>query len=84
MSETPDDRRRRNRKAANVRWSQTSERYAATAPARRGAEDRFERLVDPERKLSPEVRRAMAANARAAFYADLSAKGVAARKRKAA
>lgn len=49
---------------ADKSWAQTSDRTARTAPARRAAEDRFERLVDPDGIYAPEVRAAMAANKR--------------------
>ena len=43
--------------AAHSRWAQTPDRTAATAPARRAALERFERQVDPDGTLPPDVPR---------------------------
>jgi hypothetical protein len=39
--------------AAHESWARTVDRTARTAKARRAARDRFERLVDPDNKLTP-------------------------------
>jgi hypothetical protein len=52
-----------------------------TAPARAAADARFEQQVDREGKLAPKERQRRAALARKLFYADLSRRGIEARKR---
>ena len=42
--------------AAAERWARTSDRVAATEPARRGLRARFEREADPDGLLAPEER----------------------------
>jgi hypothetical protein len=54
--------------AAHARWSRTTDRSAATEPARRAAWDRFERQVDPDGVLDPAMRAKLAENARRAHY----------------
>jgi hypothetical protein len=53
-----------------------------TAPARAAADARFEQQVDPDGTLPPKERQRRAALARRIFYADLSRRGIEARKRK--
>jgi hypothetical protein len=60
----------------------TSDRTAATAAARSSFESRFERMVDPEGKLSPEERALRAESARNAHFARLAYLSVKARRRK--
>ena len=62
----------RARIAAYTRWSRTPDAASATAPARRAFDLRFEREVDPDGSLSPEVRRTLAARARKAYFARLA------------
>ena len=54
--------------AANVRWSRTVDRSAATAPARTAAWQKFEDQVDPERRLTPAERALRAEAARRAHF----------------
>lgn len=68
MSLTPEERALRARIAAHEKWAQTPDRTAATAAARRGFESRWERQVDPEGKLDPAARLAMAESAKKAHY----------------
>ena len=62
----------RARIAAYARWSRTPDAASATAPARRAFDLRFEREVDPDGSLSPEVRRTLAERARKAYFARLA------------
>lgn len=66
---TPGQRGLRARLAAHARWAKTVDRTAATAAARAGIIARFEREVDPEGVLNPEVRARLAENARRQFLA---------------
>lgn len=83
-SETPMERALRSRAASHVRWAQEPDRTAATAPARAGLQARFERQVDPAGILDPIERAKRAESARKAYYADLTRKSIAARRRKKA
>jgi hypothetical protein len=69
---------------ARARWRGTSpeERRAATAKPRAGWLETFERIVDPDERLAPEERARLAAEARRAHMAELSKRGVAARRLK--
>jgi hypothetical protein len=49
---TPAQRSLRARVAAHTSWASTSDRAARTAAARKAANDRFARQVDPEGALS--------------------------------
>lgn len=80
---TPEQRSLTARIAAHTRWGNTDDTVAATAPARKAAEDRFFRQADPEGVLPPEVRARKAESLRKAYYLRLSAAGVKARQRKA-
>lgn len=84
-TESPAERVLHARVAAHTRWSHTGDRVAATEPARRGLQARFERQVDPDGVLDPIERAKRAESARKAYFADLARKSAAARrKRKAA
>lgn len=48
---TPDERSLVARIAAAERWGRTSDRSAATAPARAGLRAKFAREIDPDGKL---------------------------------
>jgi hypothetical protein len=61
---TPTERATRARLAAHARWAREPDREAATAPLRAGLLQRFEREVDPDGTLEPEVRARLAENAR--------------------
>jgi len=81
---TPEERRTRASIAADTRWARTPDRLGATAPARRGLIAKFEREVDPDGQLPPDVRTKLAENARRAFYKRLAARSVKTRRKKAA
>ena len=83
-SETPAERSLRSRTAVHTRWARESDRTAATEPARRGLQARFEREVDPDGVLDPAERARRLESARKAFYADLTRKSIAARRRRKA
>ena len=80
---SPAERTIRAQIAAHERWAKTPDRSAATAPARRGLEAKFEREVDPDGRLSPAERAKRVENARKAYYARLALKSAEARRRKA-
>lgn len=82
MSETPAERAMHSRLAQHTRWAHEPDRSAATAPARAGLQARFERQVDPDGVLDPAERAKRAESARKAFYADLTRKSIAARRKK--
>lgn len=67
--------------AAHSRWAMTSNRSAATAPARAAFNSRFEREVDPDGVLPPEERVRRAESARSAFYARLAYRSARARRK---
>ncbi|MCV6968863.1 hypothetical protein AWB93_13060 [Mycobacterium bohemicum] len=54
--------------AAHASWAHTEDRRARTANATKANMDRFERLVDPEGRLTPEERAKRAENARKAHF----------------
>ncbi|PGH46029.1 hypothetical protein COO58_17630 [Micromonospora sp. WMMA1996] len=83
-SSHPSDRVTIASLAAHLRWAQTEDRAAATAPARRAFNDRFEKQVDPEGKLSPAERARRAESARKAYFARLALKSAQTRRAKAA
>lgn len=66
--------------AANHRWSQTSDRTAATAAARQAALGRFERMVDPDGVLPPDERARRADAARSAHMCRMALRSAQARK----
>lgn len=76
----PTERSLVARVAANERWARTTDRAAATAPARKAAVDRFERQVDPDGTLPPAVRASLAESARKAFFTRLALKSAQARR----
>ena len=78
---TPSERKLRAQLAAHESWARTDDPSARTAPARRAFLDRFERAVDPEGKLPPQVRARRAESARKAYFARLALKSAQARKR---
>jgi hypothetical protein len=84
-AESPAERTLRARAAAHVRWAHESDRSKATSCARAGLQARFEREVDPDRRLDPIERAKRVESRRKAYYADLARRSAAARrKRKAA
>lgn len=82
--ESPMERVLHSRAASHVRWSREADRTKATAPARAGLQAKFERQVDPEGVLDPVERAKRAESARKAYYAELTRKSIAARRRKKA
>ena len=60
--------------ASHMRWAFEEDRIAATDKARAVFEDRFEREVDPEGRLSPAERARRARSLRSAHFARLAAK----------
>jgi len=68
--------------AALERWAKTDDRSAATLPARKGLQARFEREVDPDGELDPAERAHRAGIARRAYFTRLALKS--ARSRRAA
>jgi hypothetical protein len=62
----------------------TEDRTEMTAAARAAAMDRFEKQVDPDGVLDPAERAIRAGYAKKAYFMQLSQRGVAARKRRAA
>jgi len=83
MEMTPAQRSLRARVAAHVSWANTTDATARTAAARKAANDRFEKQVDPEGILDPTERARRAASARKAYFLGLAAKSAAARRRNA-
>lgn len=81
---TPTERVLRARNAAHASWARTDDRTARSAPGRRAADARFEKQVDPLGVLTPAERAKRAASARAAFYADIQRRSIAARRRRRA
>ena len=85
MDLTPEERAMRARVAVHTSWAHTVDRAARTAPARDAAFARYERQVDPDGVLPPDVRRQRAEHARKADMQRLAMKSAQARrKRKAA
>jgi hypothetical protein len=79
---TPTERILRARVAAYTLHSRVDSREH-TVPARTAAWERFEKQVDPEGKLSPAERARRADAARSAYFSQLAAKSVEARRIKA-
>jgi hypothetical protein len=68
--------------AGNTRWARETNRTAATAPARRGLLDKFEREVDPDGLLLPAERAKRAENLRRVHYQRMALKSAHARRRR--
>lgn len=82
---TPEERIRNGRIGAHIRWANTDDRTAATAPARQAFADRWDKQVDPDGVLTPKERHLRAEHAKKAYFLQLAAKSAKARaKRKAA
>lgn len=79
---TPAERSLRAQIAAHESWARTDDRSARTANARRAMLDRFERQVDPDRKLPPAERAKRAEHARKAYFARLALASARARRRR--
>lgn len=65
---TPAQRSLRASLASYTSWAKTENRRARTANATKASMDRFERLVDPDGRLTPEERAKRAAYARKAHF----------------
>jgi hypothetical protein len=75
------ERRLRGIKGGNAKWKKIPDRTAATKAMRDAANyARFENMVDPDRKLTPEVRAKLASSARREYMASLSLKASKARR----
>jgi hypothetical protein len=68
--------------ASHESWARTPDRATRTAPARAAMMAKFEREVDPDGVLPPDVRAKMAANARSAYYKRLALKSAKVRSRR--
>ena len=79
-AKSPADRVLVARIAAHERWANTADRAAATAPGRKAALARFERLVDPTGTLDPAERARRAEHARKAHFTRLALKSAQARR----
>jgi hypothetical protein len=80
---TPAQRVLRAKIAAHTSWAGTANRAERTAAARQAAHDRFEKQVDPDGALPPDVRRQRAASARNAHIHKMAAASAKARRLKA-
>jgi hypothetical protein len=58
--------------AAAERWAKEPDRTKATAAARRGLEEKFERLVDPDGVLPPDELAKRVASAKTAHYSRMA------------
>lgn len=76
----PDERTLISTIGAHARWAKCDDPAAATAPARKGLAERFERQVDPNSELPPTERARRADAARREFYARLALKSHQARR----
>lgn len=80
-SKDPADRFMAASIAANTRWAHEPDRSAATSPARRAFERRFEDEVDPDRTLPPEERQLRVKAARQAYFMRLALRSAQARRK---
>jgi hypothetical protein len=71
----------RARIAAHESWARTADRTERTAPARKAALDRFERLVDPNGELDETTRKQLADSAKRAHFQRLALLSSRARRR---
>jgi hypothetical protein len=79
---TPAQRSLRAKLAAHTSWANTSDRAARTAAARKAANERFARQVDPDGTLPPRERAERAENARKAYFTALALRSTRARRRR--
>ncbi|GAA1029795.1 hypothetical protein GCM10009565_62450 [Amycolatopsis albidoflavus] len=77
---TPAQRTTRAKIAAHTSWANTTDRAARTASARKAAQDRFEKQVDPDGVLSPRQRAIQAESARKAYFSALALRSARARR----
>lgn len=80
---SPELRSLAGRYGAELSWSRTRDRAARTAPGRRAAAERFEKLVDPDGSLDPVTRSQLAEKARAAHMAKMAYQSAKARRARA-
>jgi hypothetical protein len=78
---TPAQRTLRAKIAAHTSWANTVDRAARTAAARKAANDRFAKQVDPDGVLTPEERARRADSARRAYYSRLAMRSAQVRRR---
>lgn len=78
------DRSLRARLAAHSLHASILDPAAHTAPARKAFLGRFEREVDPDGQLEPELRARRAEHARKAYFLGLALKSAQSRRRRAA
>ena len=81
MERTPSERVLQARVAAHHKWATTTDRSAATEPARRALLERFELQVDPDGLLTPAERSIRAEHARKAYFTGLALKSARARRK---
>lgn len=81
---TPEQRVLRAKIAANATWAKEPDRAGRMAKVRKAAEDRFEKLVDPDGILLPEERARRAASARRSHMQSLALKSAQARRKRSA
>jgi hypothetical protein len=79
---TPAQRSLRAKLAAHTSWANTADRAARTAAARKAANERFARQVDPDGTLPPQERAERAENARKAYFTALALRSTRARGRR--
>lgn len=69
---------------AHVKWSRTTDRSAATAPARQAFNAKFLKEADPDGTLPTEERSRIAGHLRRAYFLRMTAASVKARRQRAA
>lgn len=80
---TPEQRTTKARAAAYARWANEDDPVGATQTARDAFLQRFERQVDPDRRLTPHERARRAEAARKAYFHNLALKSSLARRKEA-
>jgi len=80
-ADTPQARSLVGRVGAHEKWAHCSDRSAATAPARRAFDDRFEKQVDPDGVLDPAERARRAVHLRKAYFTRLALRSAQARRK---
>jgi len=82
---TPAEREQAGRLGAYISWANTPDRSKRTAPARRGLEAKWDRMVIETHGVLPPAEHAKCAEAfRKAHYARMTANSIRARKQKRA
>lgn len=76
---TPAQRSMRASLASHTRWANEPDRKEAMRPVLEGMLAKFEREVDPDGALEPDVRAALAESAKKAYYKRLQLKSSRAR-----